>query len=123
MNISMNGPAGPQFPHPTWVLAQQELLWSRGLPEAIRPCQCKTALGNEVALMVFAKRDDAQAFVNANQLIGTRPIAIEDALIFLALLSGFVRGGGKHVVRGGKSEFVCDAQLLLDRLSAALKSK
>ena len=125
MHISMNGPTGPGFPVPTWVLVSESILWEHGLPDAIPTANGPAGSGGNPALVVFATRNDAEMFADRLGIADVKPLALKDVMLFLTILDKRVGEGLRHVALfcpGSSSGDVyeCDAVELLRRLSEAV---
>jgi hypothetical protein len=126
--VPMNGPDSPVFSLPAWTLVNESHLWSDGIPGSITYIHNPEVLAHEPGLAVFASREDAQVFLERASLHDVRPLAINDLVIFVAVLSGLVKNGLKKVLRytpeiPGRDLWACDAGELLERLTAEAKRR
>lgn len=126
MYLSMNGPAGPEFPLPTWVIVDESALWLQGMPNAIPTLNNPTVCNGKSCLAIFASQEDALSFLAKAGMIGVRPLAITGLVVFIAILKNRIDSGVKHVVRyspdlPAADFWECDADKLLQRLSDAAR--
>ncbi|HEX3151422.1 MAG TPA: hypothetical protein VHR66_25310 [Gemmataceae bacterium] len=126
MNVSMNGPQGPTFPFPTWILVYESRLFEDGLPEGIPSIPIDSQAG-EPCLMIFASRADAQEFADRTAATWLRPMCVNDIILFIAIVNCLKKAGANHVVllkprERGPSCYRCDPDELIARLAAANRS-
>jgi hypothetical protein len=127
MYVSMNGPQGPRFPFPTWLLVDEPRLFADGLPEGIPLVGIPTGPNaGEPSVLIFASRSHAQEFADRTGAVGAKPLCVNEIVLFIAIVNCLKKAGAAHVVliesrESGPKCHRCDPDELISRLAAATR--